>query len=99
MAKAKKNKENPKGAPAPGGDGGNDDLPPVKALADGGDGGDINRGNIITTDIEDEMKDSYLDYAMSVIVGRALPDVRDGLKPVHRRILTGLADLGLTARS
>ncbi len=50
----------------------------------GGDGG--NR-NIIATNIEDEMKRSYLDYAMSVIVGRALPDVRDGLKPVHRRIL------------
>jgi len=70
MAKAKKNKENPKGAPVPGGDGGDDELPPVKTLvADSGDGGDINRGNIITTDIEDEMKDSYLDYAMSVIVG------------------------------
>src|SRR5580700_9762442 len=99
MAKSKKNKENPKGAPAPGGDGGNDDLPPVKALvADGGDSGDINRGNIITTDIEDEMKDSYLDYAMSVIVGRALPDVRDGLKPVHRRIFMGMHDLNLTSK-
>ena len=40
--------------------------------------------------IEDEMKSAYLDYAMSVIVGRALPDVRDGLKPVHRRILYGM---------
>jgi DNA gyrase subunit A len=44
------------------------------------------------------MKDSYLDYAMSVIVGRALPDVRDGLKPVHRRIMMGLNDLGLTSK-
>src|SRR5512133_1972733 len=46
--------------------------------------------------IEDEMKASYLDYAMSVIVGRALPDIRDGLKPVHRRILYGMNDMGLT---
>ena len=41
------------------------------------------------------MKRSYLDYAMSVIVGRALPDIRDGLKPVHRRILFGMHDMGL----
>ena len=45
--------------------------------------------------IEDEMRMSYLDYAMSVIVGRALPDVRDGLKPVHRRILYGMQQMGL----
>jgi DNA gyrase subunit A len=53
----------------------------------------------ITTpvDIESEMKKSYLDYAMSVIIGRALPDVRDGLKPVHRRILFGMYELGLTS--
>jgi hypothetical protein len=53
----------------------------------------------ITTpvDIESEMKKSYLDYAMSVIVARALPDVRDGLKPVHRRILFGMYELGLTS--
>jgi DNA gyrase subunit A len=51
--------------------------------------------NIIHINIEDEMKRSYLDYAMSVIVGRALPDVRDGLKPVHRRILYGLHEMGL----
>jgi DNA gyrase subunit A len=49
----------------------------------------------IVVDIEDEMKTSYLDYAMSVIVGRALPDVRDGLKPVHRRILYGMHEMGL----
>ncbi|HDM08718.1 MAG TPA: DNA gyrase subunit A, partial [Candidatus Omnitrophica bacterium] len=46
-------------------------------------------------DVKDEMKDSYLSYAMSVIIGRALPDVRDGLKPVHRRILYAMRELGL----
>src|SRR5208283_2174661 len=45
--------------------------------------------------IEDEMRRSYLDYSMSVIIGRALPDVRDGLKPVHRRILYGMSEMGL----
>jgi DNA gyrase subunit A len=45
------------------------------------------RGRIIPVNIEDQMKSAYIDYSMSVIVGRALPDVRDGLKPVHRRIL------------
>src|SRR5262245_56571243 len=49
---------------------------------------------IIPVDIEDEMSKSYLDYAMSVIIGRALPDVRDGLKPVHRRVLYAMYDLG-----
>ena len=52
--------------------------------------------NLVPINIEDEMKRSYLDYAMSVIVGRALPDVRDGLKPVHRRILFGMHEMGLT---
>ena len=47
----------------------------------------INHGNISPVVIQDEMKSCYLDYAMSVIVSRALPDVRDGLKPVHRRVL------------
>jgi DNA gyrase subunit A len=56
--------------------------------------GDGNR-NLIPINIEDEMRRSYLDYAMSVIVGRALPDIRDGLKPVHRRILFGMHELGL----
>lgn len=51
---------------------------------------------IIPVDIEKEMKKSYIDYAMSVIVGRALPDVRDGLKPVHRRILYSMHELGIT---
>jgi DNA gyrase subunit A len=50
---------------------------------------------IVATILEDEMKSSYLDYSMSVIVSRALPDVRDGLKPVHRRILYGMHDLGM----
>ncbi|MFI3122896.1 MAG: DNA gyrase subunit A, partial [Methylococcales bacterium] len=49
---------------------------------------------IIPVNLEDEMKQSYLDYAMSVIVGRALPDVRDGLKPVHRRVLFAMSELG-----
>lgn len=49
---------------------------------------------VIPVDIEDELKQSYLDYAMSVIVGRALPDVRDGLKPVHRRVLYAMSELG-----
>lgn len=52
---------------------------------------------IIPVDIEDEMKGSYIDYAMSVIVARALPDVRDGLKPVHRRVLYGMTGLGLAS--
>ncbi|MEM8560051.1 MAG: DNA gyrase subunit A, partial [Bacteroidota bacterium] len=52
---------------------------------------------IIPIDIEQEMKSSYIDYSMSVIVSRALPDVRDGLKPVQRRVLYGMQDLGLTA--
>ncbi|MEM8910029.1 MAG: DNA gyrase subunit A, partial [Bacteroidota bacterium] len=50
---------------------------------------------IIPINIEDEMKSAYIDYSMSVIVSRALPDVRDGLKPVHRRVLYGMAELGL----
>src|SRR5581483_6980000 len=52
--------------------------------------------NTIVVTIEDEMRGAYLDYAMSVIVGRALPDVRDGLKPVHRRALYAMYDLGNT---
>ena len=51
-------------------------------------------GEIIPINLEDEMRKSYLEYAMSVIVGRALPDVRDGLKPVHRRVLYAMSDLG-----
>ncbi len=54
------------------------------------------REKIVPIDIEDEMRSSYIDYSMSVIVSRALPDVRDGLKPVHRRVLFGMSDLGMT---
>ncbi len=66
--------------------------PPGGQMPLGGDGGSK---NLIPINIEDEMRRSYLDYAMSVIVGRALPDVRDGLKPVHRRILYGMYSMGL----
>jgi DNA gyrase subunit A len=65
----------------PGGDG---SLPPGPGA-----------GNVQPINIEDEMRRSYLDYSMSVIIGRALPDVRDGLKPVHRRILYAMQDMGL----
>ena len=71
----------PQGPPAP---------PPGPQMPLGG--GD---SNLVPINIEDEMKRSFLDYAMSVIVARALPDVRDGLKPVHRRILWGMQELGL----
>jgi DNA gyrase subunit A len=77
----------PQGPPAPP-PGGQLPLPGTG----GGDGGSKNQ---VPINIEDEMRRSYLDYAMSVIVGRALPDVRDGLKPVHRRILHGMNEIGL----
>src|SRR5512136_2487985 len=69
-----------------------DDLPtpPPPPTPPGGGAGDL-----VPINIEDEMRRSYLDYSMSVIVGRALPDVRDGLKPVHRRILYAMQELGL----
>ena len=54
-------------------------------------------GKVRRIGIEDELRTSYLDYAMSVIVSRALPDVRDGLKPVHRRILYTMHEMGLTS--
>ena len=65
--------------------------------ASGGGGGDLTllTGRIEPVEIEEEIQRSYLDYAMSVIVGRALPDVRDGLKPVHRRILWSMLESGL----
>jgi len=66
--------------------------PPETPLLPGVEGG----GTHLPINIEDEMKRSYIDYAMSVIVGRALPDIRDGLKPVHRRILFGMNEMGLT---
>jgi DNA gyrase subunit A len=79
--------QNPPVPPAPPSGGGGSQLP----LSPGGGG-----KNLIPINIEDEMRRSYLDYAMSVIIGRALPDVRDGLKPVHRRILYGMHEMGLT---
>ncbi|MDQ6707098.1 MAG: DNA gyrase subunit A, partial [Acidobacteriota bacterium] len=71
-------------------------APPQLPLNGGAGGGDDNNKSHIPINIEDEMRRSYLDYSMSVIIGRALPDIRDGLKPVHRRILYGLHELGLT---
>jgi DNA gyrase subunit A len=56
-------------------------------------------GIIKEVNIEDSLKQSYLDYSMSVIVGRALPDARDGLKPVHRRILYSMHKMGITSGS
>ena len=61
------------------------------------DENNFNHGNIKTTNISSEMRTSFLDYSMSVIVARALPDVRDGMKPVHRRILYAMNDLGIVA--
>ena len=55
---------------------------------------EVEKGRVTQVDLEKEMKKSYLDYAMSVIVGRALPDVRDGLKPVHRRVIYTMYDGG-----
>ena len=54
-------------------------------------------GRIIPISVESEMKSAYIDYSMSVIVSRALPDVRDGMKPVHRRVLFGMEDLGVSS--
>ena len=54
--------------------------------------------DIVDINIEDSVKASYLDYSMSVIIGRALPDAKDGLKPVHRRILYAMHDLNLTSK-
>ncbi|MGB7586899.1 MAG: DNA gyrase subunit A, partial [Terriglobales bacterium] len=69
---------------------------PLTPPPNGGDGTGIpGAANIQPVNIEDEMRRSYLDYSMSVIIGRALPDVRDGLKPVHRRILYAMHDMGI----
>jgi DNA gyrase subunit A len=73
-----------------------DDNQQLPLVPPGGEGGGTGgAGNLQPINIEDEMRRSYLDYAMSVIIGRALPDVRDGLKPVHRRILYAMHDMGL----
>src|SRR6202051_2992794 len=68
---------------------------PLTPPPPGGDGGSPGALHIQPVNIEDEMRKSYLDYSMSVIIGRALPDVRDGLKPVHRRILYTMQQMGL----
>src|ERR1039457_1216652 len=78
----------PQGPPAP--------PPEGQSNLPGMGGSDGGNKNLIPVNIEDEMQRSYLDYAMSVIIGRALPDIRDGLKPVHRRILFGMSEMGLT---
>jgi len=67
-----------------------------KEVKEDGENNQDNQKGIVLTGISDEMRKSYLDYAMSVITSRALPDVRDGLKPVHRRILYAMNDIGLT---
>ena len=75
-----------------------EELPPVEPPSDGPPGsnlgGTTSGRDIVPISIEEEMKTSYLDYAMSVIVSRALPDVRDGLKPVHRRIIYAMKEGG-----
>ena len=73
----------------------NPELPLTPPPGDGGSPGAL---NIQPVNIEEEMRRSYLDYSMSVIIGRALPDVRDGLKPVHRRILYAMYDMNLLHR-
>jgi DNA gyrase subunit A len=72
-----------------------DQNPELPLTPPPGDGGSPGALNIQPVNIEDEMRRSYLDYSMSVIIGRALPDVRDGLKPVHRRILYTMQQMGL----
>jgi DNA gyrase subunit A len=72
-----------------------DDIPATNGDAEGLNGNGYHAGLVRSVAIEEEMRASYLDYAMSVIVARALPDARDGLKPVHRRILYAMYDMGL----
>jgi DNA gyrase subunit A len=72
-----------------------DEQNPQLPLNPPGDGGGPGAANIQPINIEEEMRRSYLDYSMSVIIGRALPDIRDGLKPVHRRILYAMHDMGM----
>src|SRR5438105_1052040 len=78
----------------------NPELPLTPPLPPGGGDGGLPPGspgalNLVPINIEEEMRRSYLDYSMSVIIGRALPDVRDGLKPVHRRVLYTMHEMGL----
>jgi len=85
-------KATPEGSGAGEGAGGGDGDGPGSGSGDGS-GGEGGERDILPVRIEDELRQSYLDYAMSVIVGRALPDVRDGLKPVHRRVLFAMSEL------
>ncbi|RMH76661.1 MAG: DNA gyrase subunit A [Actinomyces sp.] len=71
-----------------------DQTPPTDGPTDAGDATDANGDDVVVIEIQEEMERSFLDYAMSVIISRALPDARDGLKPVHRRILWGMFDQG-----
>ncbi|KAL6493802.1 hypothetical protein OROGR_031711 [Orobanche gracilis] len=72
------------------------DVVAVRSLdGNGGEGGD---GRIVVSELHKEATEAYMSYAMSVLLGRALPDVRDGLKPVHRRILYAMHELGLSSR-
>lgn len=75
-----------------------DKKPKARAQEDGKMGDSV-RGNVTQREMVTELKESYIDYAMSVIVARALPDVRDGLKPVHRRILYAMAESGLRSNT
>ena len=84
-------------SPPPADDGGQPPVDGALAAAGAGDAGD--GGRLIDLPIEQELKESYLTYAMSVIVSRALPDVRDGLKPSQRRILVAMNDLNLSPGS
>ena len=86
--------ETPQDPNLPADDDGDDGTPPDAPLLTAEDGGD---GRIEPVEIEDELQRSYIDYAMSVIVGRALPGVQDGLKPVHRRILFSMFEGGMRA--
>ncbi|KAL0380093.1 UNVERIFIED_CONTAM: DNA gyrase subunit A, chloroplastic/mitochondrial [Sesamum angustifolium] len=71
----------------------------VVAVRDGGgNGGEGGEGRIVISELHKEATEAYMAYAMSVLLGRALPDVRDGLKPVHRRILYAMHELGLSSR-
>jgi DNA gyrase subunit A len=76
-----------------------DELELINPNNNGTPPADNNAGHIRTIDIEHEMRGAYLDYAMSVIVARALPDARDGLKPVHRRILYAMHDMGVRSNT
>src|SRR5918911_2784149 len=74
-----------------------DDRPPVDGSGGPAGPGDLGAGAVLTKSLLEEMQTSYMDYAMSVIISRALPDIRDGLKPVQRRILYAMNGAGATS--